>query len=205
MIFSDYRKMDKERVGFLINKERLNSYDTTPARPIDTVVDRYMQTQNETEEIEIKDDLEENESFNSFLLDGFWDSDEFSSIDRRIIKSVEDSFNFNETVRLIAKEENDSMVSLLELFRKMKDDTSLQNKFIEYYRAVRKEKVKLLMEGLLGKRKISLVGSEDEKRKKLEEWINFPRRKKELPEMKIEEIETIRDFQKAYMDAFTPL
>lgn len=201
MVLRDGDQITPEKVDTLVNKKSIEKYDTTPGGPIETSIMRYMRAKNGAGELSVTDDVVDEDTFADEVHEDIQRA--FPNIDPITIKAYSDPANFNETVRLIGKSEGiTGSVSLKELFGKVSEDPSELAKFKETYRAVRKQRVELLINGLLGEETIPLSGRD--KDGDIKGWFNSQRQRLGLTPIDPDKIQTIQDFQMAYTETFSP-
>lgn len=201
MVLRDGDQLTPEKIERVVTKSGIDKYDTTPAIPIDRALMLAMRQENETETIDIVHDATDD----SMLVDEELDNlkSNYPTIDSSIVRAYEDGSNFNEALRLFAKDQGlDGEVSMKQLFDGMATDLEQQQKFIAAYRGVRKQKVELLMQGLLGTKEVPLM--EATRESDINRWINLNRRRLGLPEINQDLIKTCCQLQMAYVETNSP-
>lgn len=205
MVLRDGDQITSDKVDALINKIGYERYDTTPASPVERAIMRAMLRENGTESISVADDVIDDNFMEDIFADDGLDKlfeERIPGIDVRIVKAYRDSFNFDETIRLIAKEkELGEKVSLKSVLEATTDPEEL-NKFVDTYRGVRKQRAELLIQGMLNEKEIPVP--EDEDGRNVDVWVNNARRRNGLSVIEPSAIRTIQDFQMAYEETFSP-
>jgi hypothetical protein len=200
MVMRDGDQITPEKVEALVHKNGYEKYDTTPGDPIETSVLRFMRSTNGASEIAVTDDVVDEDTFADEVHEDILRK--FPQISRSVVRAYSDTANFSETVRLMDKDRATDKVSLAELFGKITDNPEELAKFTATYRGVRKQRVEVLIGGLTGEAPVPLSSSD--KDKDVNNWINGPRTRMELPPIDPNRITTIQDFQTAYCETFAP-
>jgi hypothetical protein len=203
MVLRDGDQLTPEKTEVLISKSGTGKYDTTPDLPVERALLPVMRTENDTNDIGlVKDIFDEDEVV--FVEDEIQAlKDQYPTLDRKIVGAYVDTFNFSETMRLLAKSSGkEAEVSLKQMIDELADSTEAQEQFLQVYRGVRRQRVELLIDGLLGKKDISLI--EATKEKDVSISTDYARQKKGQPVLDPSQIDTIQDFQMAYVEAFSP-
>lgn len=200
MVMRDGDQITPEKVEALVHKNGYEKYDTTPGSPLETSVLRHMRKVNGASEVAVIDDVVDEDTIADEVHEDI--KRKFPHISPGVIKAYSDTANFSETVRLIGKGKGANAVSLSELFGQVSNSPDELTKFTAVYRAVRKQRVEQLIQGLTGEVPIPL--SVHDKEKDVSNWINGPRNRMELPPIDPNSINTIQDFQMAYCETFAP-
>jgi len=200
MVLRDGDQITPEKVDALVNKNGIEKYDTTPGSPIENSVLRFMRDINGASEIAVNDDVVDEDTFADEVHEDILRK--FPEINPSVIKAYSDSANFSETVRLLGKGSGAEAVSLTELFGKITENPDELAKFTATYRGVRKQRVELLIGGLTGEVPIPL--SVSDKEREVNNRINGPRKRVDLPPIDPAHIDTIQDFQIAYCETSSP-
>jgi len=205
MVLRDGDQITPEKVDALVNKTGYEKYDTTPAGPVERAIMRAMRKENGTEGYSVADDVIDDDFMEDIFADdglGKLFEEQIPGIDISIVKAYRDSFNFGETVRLIAKsKELGEKVSLKSVLEATADPEELRN-FTEVYRCVRKQRAELLIQGMLNEREIPVP--QDEDGRDVNTWINNARKRNGLSVIDPTTIRTVQDFQMAYEETFSP-
>lgn len=88
------------------------------------------------------------------------------------------------------------------MFDNLAESPEAQEKFLQTYRSVRKQRVEILIDGLTGKKDIPLY--EDSKEKDVKNWTDYARQQKGQPVLDPASIRTVQEFQMAYLQALSP-
>jgi hypothetical protein len=205
MVLRDGDQITPEKVDALVNKTGYEKYDTTPAGPVERAIMPAMRKENGTEGYSVADDVIDDDFMEDIFADdglGKLFEEQIPGIDISIVKAYRDSFNFGETVRLIAKsKELGEKVSLKSVLEATADPEELRN-FTEVYRCVRKQRAELLIQGMLNEREIPIP--QDEDGRDVNTWINNARKRNGLSVIDPTTIRTVQDFQMAYEETFSP-
>jgi len=198
MVLRDGDQVTSEKIDALVNKHSHEKYDTTPARPVERAVRDAMLDRNGTAFIRLHDDL---------VLDSEYIEDQlgsmvaiFPELDRKVIKACEDSFNFDETLRLMAKSRGSDVASMTALLHVVETPEGLQE-FTDAYRFVRKQRAEILIEGLLGAEKMPIPNLTE---RETTTWVNRMREKGGLPPIDASLLSDAAAFQMAYEETFSP-
>jgi hypothetical protein len=204
MVLRDGDQLTPEKTELLISKDGVEKYDTTPAFPVERAIPPAIRRENGTDTIGLMEDVFSEDDNTTFVEDELKAlQDHYPKLDKEIVKAYEDSFNFSESMRLLAKNDGaEGEVSLKKLLDGISENPEAQERFLQAYRGVRRQRVELLMEGLLGTKDIPLV--EANKAQELKRWTGYARKQKGLPEIDPDSVRTIQDFQMAYLEAFSP-
>lgn len=200
MVLRDGDQITPEKLDALVNKKGIERYDATPGLPIENSVLQYMRSVNGASEIAVKDDVVDGDTFADEVHEDILRK--FPEINPSVIKAYSDSANFSETVRLLGKDSGAETVSLSELFSKVTENPDELARFTAVYRGVRKQRVELLIGGLTGEVPVPLNVSDKER--EVNNWVNGPRKRIELPPIDPAHIDTVKDFQIAYCETFSP-
>jgi hypothetical protein len=200
MVLRDGDQLTPEKTEALVHKNGHEKYDTTPGNPIEISVLRYMRNINGASEVAVTDDVVDEDTFADEVHEDI--KRKFPNISPSVIKAYSDGANFSETVRLLAKDKGADTISLSELFGQISDNPEELARFTAVYRGVRKQRVEILIRGLTGEVPVPLNGRDNEK--DINNYINGPRSRMELPPIDPARITTIQDFQTAYCETFAP-
>lgn len=200
MVLRDGDQITPDKLNALINKEGIEKYDATPGFPIESSIMSYIRAKNGADSISVIDDVVDADTFAGEEYEDIKMA--FPDIDDAVPMAYRDAVNFNEAVRLIGWSNKVKEVSLQELFAKTSTDPNELARFKDAYRNVRKQRVELLVDGLLGEEPIPL--REPNKEAQIKAWINGPRQRLGLKLIDPEIIQTIQDFQMAYTETFSP-
>jgi len=200
MVLRDGDQLTPEKTEALVHKNGYEKYDTTPGNPIEISVLRYIRSINGASEIAVSDDVVDEDTFADEVHEDI--KRKFPHISPSVTKAYSDGANFSETVRLMAKDKDADTVSLSELFDQIIDNPEELAKFTAVYRGVRRQRVGALISGLTGEVPVPLNGRDNEK--DINNYINGPRTRMELPLIDPARINTIQDFQMAYCETFAP-
>lgn len=200
MVLRDGDQLTPEKTEALVHKNGYEKYDTTPGNPIEISVLRYMRNINGASEIAVTDDVVDEDTFADDVNEDI--KRKFPTISTGVIKAYSDSANFSEAVRLMAKDNGTDKVSLSELFGQIVDSPEELARFTAVYRGVRKQRVEVLIGALTGEVPVPLNDRDNEK--DINNYINGPRTRMELPPIDPARINTIQDFQMAYCETFAP-
>jgi hypothetical protein len=200
MVLRDGDQLTPEKTEELVQKNGYEKYDATPGDPIEISVLRYMRNANGASEIAVTDDVVDEDA----IVDEVYEDIKlkFPTISPSVIKAYFDSGNFSETVRLIAKDEGADAINLSELFGRIAVNPEELAKFTAVYRGVRKQRLELLIGGLTGEVPVPLNGRNNEE--DINNYINGPRSRLELPPIDPAHINTVQHFQMAYCETFAP-
>ncbi len=204
MFIRDGDQLSQEKIDGLVGKKMLDRYDTTPAGPVERSLLPALQAENGTAEMSI--------DHNIFAdTDGIpvreWEGAEIARLYPTLSPSIrgayDDTGNFSESIKMMAKAQGlGGEISLKPFLHEMTQKPELQEDFIPAYRSVRKQRVELLMEGLLGEKTIPLGESTREDDIKL--GINMGREIKGWPPIDPNKIRTVQEFQMASMETCSP-
>lgn len=200
MVLRDGDQITPEKVEALVHKNGYEKYDTTPATAVETSVLRYMRSVNGASEIAVTDDVVDEDTFADEVHEDI--KRKFPNISHSVVKAYSDRSNFSETVRLLGKEKGVDSVSLSDLFSKITDSPEELARFTATYRGVRKQRVELLIGGLIGEIPVPL--NVHNKEKDISNWINDPRTDMGLAPIDPALIDSAQDFQIAYCETFAP-
>lgn len=203
MMLRDSDQLTPEKTELLISKNSTEKYDTTPAAPVERALMPALRRENGTDKLRLVNDVIDDDEISVVESELEDLQRQFPSLDKSIFKAYEDSFNFAESMRLIAK--NDGQVgdiSLKGLLYQIAHSPTAQQQFSQIYRGVRRQRVELLIEGLSGRKDIPLSG--DNRDKDVKKWTAFARKEKSLQELDPTDIHTIQDFQMAYVESYSP-
>lgn len=205
MILRDADQLTPDKIDALVNKKGYGRYDTIPGLPVERAVMRAVLADNGTAEgYSVQDDV----AHEDYMEDVYGDDDlpiapeRLAGIDDRITDGyAKDSFNFYETIRLMAKGRGLSgQISLGAMLEQTKTPGGL-DAFLQTYKGVRKQRAELLMAGLIGTREIPLV---DNVERTVQRWVNRGRQRLGLSLVDPNQIKTVRQLQLAYMETFSP-
>lgn len=206
MVLRDADQLMPDKVDVLVHKKGLQTYDTSPIDPVEMAVMQTMRTDNHTAEgYAIQNDVDNGEAMPDEMF-GNDDlelvlKDRLPGVDSRVIKAYRDSFNFMETIRLMAKEEGmGGQISLKSMIEQTTTREGLES-FLQTYRGVRKQRAELLMSGLIGTRELPLPGDND---REVYLWANYARKPMGLSLVDPSQIHYARQLQMAYMETFSP-
>lgn len=201
MVLRDGDQINDDKIDALVNKKGIEKYDTTPVTPIEDSITAHMRAINGASGIGVLDDVGGEITFIEEINENILA--QFPVISPGVLKAYRDSDNFSETVRLLGKDQGAAdQVSLKELFGKLTSDPNELQKFTDTYRSVRKQRVELLIGGLLGNEPIVL--SVRNKDRDGANWFNSQRVRNGLTAIDTSYINTIQDFQMAYTETFSP-
>lgn len=201
MMVRDGDQLSPGMIDLLVNKDRTERYDTTPAGPVERALRQAIEETNGTGSLSVIDDLDESDG--PRLLEQEVVKRKYPTLDPGITLAYIDPLNFNEAIRLLAKAKDlEGGISLKQMLDDIAQSPEAQQDFIKTYRNVRKQRVELLMQGLLGKKDVPVLDTD--KDKDVNRWINYARQRKGLPSIDPTSIRTIQEFQMAYMEAFSP-
>lgn len=205
MLLRDGDQVTSEKVDAVINKTGIEVYDTYPADPVEQAVMKAVRKENGTESYSVADDVIDDDFMEDSLsgdeLDKLFE-EQIPGVNLGIVKAYRDSFNFSETVRLIAKEkELGEKVSLKSVLEATTNPEELHT-FMDAYRGVRKQRAELLIKGLLNEKELPLP--DDPEGREVNLWINNTRKRNGLSMIEPNAIRTAQDFQMAYEETFSP-
>lgn len=177
-------------------------YDTTPTPPIENAVKQQMRVDNDTVHLRVTERLLGDDN----LIDGHYDSihEAFPDMDGRVINAYWDTFNFWQTASSVARKHGhppDQPLELTDVLRAATDEAGVVE-FLEAYRTVRYQRVQVLMEGLLGNREVPMKSHDLPDA--VDRYVNRMRASKGQSPVACDAIRTIKDFQMAYEEAFSP-
>lgn len=204
---ADQATPDKNRV--LINKtnadgkQAIERYETEPAGPVEQAVQAAITQENGTEEndnFSIYDDVRKGE-----ISGGIFDDETQRSVkasvaglDDRVANARKDTFNFDETIRCMAKAQGRTgQISLTSMLEQTRTPEGLKS-FLDQYRDVRKQRVSVLIQALLGEKDLPLTPHG------IHIWINRPRKHIGRRAIDPSLITTAQEFQMAYVETFSP-
>src|SRR3990167_8978481 len=196
MVLRDGAQNIETGVTTAILKQGFNRYDATPIPPIDYAISKALTESNGTQSIRIKDEFD---SENDILEDVFEAVNSIPNLDKRVVKSYQDSLNFSEAMCLFIKRNNLGIkdengiveISLRKILFDLSTDSKKLESFLNIYREVLKERVTLMVDALTGKRDLFYVKS--------------GRQAKNQEELGLIDVDTVQKLQTAYVEAFSPL
>lgn len=200
MMLRDGDQITTEKVEAVAHRKGFEKYDTTPATIVERSVVRHMRTVNGTSEIAAIDDVVDAGSLVENTEECI--KREHPNIKPSVIDAYFDTINFNEAVRLLAKEKDINAINLSDLFSQVAENPDESAKLVDAYRHVRKQRVQLLISGLIGQEPVPLDAPD--KADQIRKWINAPRARQGLQPIDPALIDTIQEFQTAYCESFSP-
>lgn len=201
MVLRDGDQITAERVNALVHKTSTEKYDTTPAIPVERSILNTMKSTNGAAEILVIDDVVDEDTFADEIDQDILSA--FPTISRDVIKAYSDSANFNETVRLLGKDSGvTNTLSLRDVFGRVADNPGELAKFKAVYARVRKQRVELLISGLIGEQQIPITITD--KLGEMSKWFNNTRVRAGQEPIDPSQINSIQDFQMAYAETSSP-